>query len=186
MWPRPGAKSPKRLQHRTACKTAGSPGESSTMRAICRAFDTQHRNNRHHGSLQGWNEAGRKRAIRFATAPPGQRRNERSLSPTSNVEQPTPTPHPSTVRPRPRRRTGSPGRKPNSCLPASASVLCRAPRQGFADAALRPPLTRHSAPNQRWTVWRDCVQRSWSDQRQAIARGPRRTGNGNVPSAIQR
>jgi hypothetical protein len=25
-------------------------------------------------------------------------------------------------------------------------VLCRAPRQGFADAALRPPLTRHSAP----------------------------------------
>ena len=53
---------------------------------------------------------------------------------------------PPTGRGRPRRRTGSPGRGLSSRLPASASVLLRAPRQGFAGAGHRPPLTRRSAP----------------------------------------
>ena len=185
MWPRPGAKSPKRLQHRPAWKTAGLPGESSTMRAICRAFDTYLRSSRHNVSWQGWNGAGPERAIQDTTGN-RHRRNVPSLNPISNVERSTPILYPSREGGCPRRRTGSPGRELSSRLPASESVLRRAPRQGFADAALRPPLTRRSAPNQWWTVGRDCVQRSRSDQRQAIARGPRRTGNGNVPSAIQR
>ena len=140
-------------------------------------------------ACQAWSTAAARRVDQPAPTWPRHRRSARPPSQIADVEwraRPTPNPsHEQGPSSPPDGLVGQgaeqpPAREPERGAPRAASRV----RWRRAAPALDP--ARSATACQCFVVSCDCVQRARSDQRHATARGPRRTGAGNEPSAIQR